>query len=87
MDVEGVEMVGDREPLTGCRIIGDEVVQEEAPVGRVWVKYVYVRGWSDDLMGLADKIDGWTGPETRFRRVIVKANATFDVAERQLIAA
>jgi hypothetical protein len=80
-------VVGDREPLTGCRIIGEEVVQEQTPVGQVWVKYVYVRGWSDDLWGLAEKIDGMAGIETRFRRVIVRANATFDVVERRQIAA
>jgi hypothetical protein len=53
----------------------------------VWVKYVYVRGWSDDLWGLAEKVDSMAGIETRFRRVIVRANARFDVTERQQLAA
>jgi hypothetical protein len=48
---------------------------------------VYVKGWCDDLWGIARKVDGFMGVETEFRRVIAHANASFGVGDGQQIVA
>jgi hypothetical protein len=76
-------MVGDTDWRTVCKIIGERLALEDG----VWVKYTYIKGCTEDSVGMSRNVGGWSGAETEFRRVVVPPLHTFEVVERMHEAA